>query len=328
MSPDSTLDFPISSKRALRTTARQVRATYRTLTDPVRRRRVLADALVQRAGQLTNSTYLAFEYPPAAEDVPRFGWGKPEHARLAAILAQGRQEYANRLCEFLSFQEELLRIGLDPTPIEPGWIQHPPWMLALDGVSLYGFMRSLAPSRYVEIGSGNSTKFVARAHRDGRLDTRITSIDPRPRAEIDELCDEVIRAPLETVDLTVFEGVRAGDMVFFDGSHRAFMNSDAVVFFLEILPALPPGVLVGVHDILLPWDYPPQWGQRYYSEQYLLGSYLLAEGATITPVLPCHYVGLEPSLKEILAPLWSNERMRGVDTRGFTFWLTTSDRAT
>ena len=285
-------------------------------------KRALANALIRRAGHLTNDTYLALEYPPAAADGPRFGWGKPQHARLAEILAEGRRDYAGRLRRFLSLEADLLRIGLEPTPVDPGWIQHPPWMLALDGVSLYSFTRTRAPGRYLEIGSGNSTKFVARARRDGGLATRIVSIDPHPRAEVDELCDEVIRAPLESIDPAVFEAVEPGDMVFFDGSHRAFMNSDAVVFFLEILPSLPAHVLVGVHDILLPWDYPPQWGPRYYSEQYLLACYLLAEGSAITPVLPCHYVGLEPSLNQILAPLWSNERMRGVDTRGFTFWLT------
>lgn len=320
------LQIPATSP--LRTKARRVRSTYRTLSNPALRRRALADALVHRAESLTNQTYLPFEYPPAAEDVPRFGWGQPEHARLAEILGRGRQSYAELLREFLSFEEDLLRIELEPTSLEPGWTQHPPWILALDGLSLYGFTRSRAPARYVEIGSGNSTKFVARARRDGRLDTRITSMDPHPRAEIDELCDDVIRAPLESADLTVFEALRAGDMVFFDGSHRAFMNSDAVVFFLEILPSLPAGVLVGVHDILLPWDYPPQWGPRYYSEQYLLGCYLLAEGTLITPVLPCHYVGLEPSLNQILTPLWSNESMRGVDTRGFAFWLMTNDHST
>ena len=48
-------------------------------------------------------------------------------------------------------------------------------------------------------------------------------------------------------------------MVFFDGSHRTFMNSDATVFFLEVLPTLPAGTLVGIHDIYLPDDYPADW---------------------------------------------------------------------
>jgi len=287
-------------------------------------RRALADTLLKGAERLNGSTYVELEYPPAAEDTPRFGWGRPAHAKLTELFAARDEQYADLLREFLAFEDGLLGIGTEPTATDPGWIQHPPWMLGLDGVSLYGFVRARSPRQYLEIGSGNSTKFVARARRDGDLDTRITSIDPHPRAEIDRLCDRVIRAPLESADLAVFEALEPGSIVFFDGSHRAFMNSDVAVFFVEILPSLPPGVLVGVHDILLPWDYPPQWGARYYSEQYLLACYLLAGGSFLTPVLPCHYVGLKPELSEILAPLWANERMPAVDPRGFTCWLSRS----
>ena len=45
-------------------------------------------------------------------------------------------------------------------------------------------VRSLRPRRIVEVGSGHSTRFLARAVADGGLDTRITAIDPRPRASI------------------------------------------------------------------------------------------------------------------------------------------------
>lgn len=309
----------------LRGRARRLRATCRTLATPALRDRALADVLIRGARHLAGHTYLQLEYPPAVEDVPRFGWGKPPHPQLTEIFAAGRVRYADLLRQFLTFQPSLLEIGVQPTVTEPGWIQHPPWMLALDGVSLYGLVRMRPPNRYLEIGSGNSTKFVARARRDGQLHTQIVSIDPHPRAEIDQLCDQVVRTPLESVDLALFEALEAGDIVFFDGSHRAFMNSDAVVFFVEILPSLPPGVVVGVHDILLPWDYPPQWGSRYYSEQYLLACHLLGGESCVAPILPCHYVSLDPELKEILAPLWANEHMRGVDTRGFTCWLITRD---
>jgi len=61
----------------------------------------------------------------------------------------------------------------------------------------------------MEIGSGNSTKFVARAKRDGALSARIVSIDPQPRAEVDRLCDEVIRAPLETVVIAPFNQLKS-----------------------------------------------------------------------------------------------------------------------
>ena len=52
-----------------------------------------------------------------------------------------------------------------------------------------------------------------RARRDGRLQTRIVSIDPRPRAEVDELCDRVLRVPLEAADLSVFDELSAATCV-------------------------------------------------------------------------------------------------------------------
>ena len=142
---------------------------------------------------------------------------------------------------------------------------------------------------YVEIGSGNSTKFVARAIADHRLDAEIISIDPEPRAEIDALCDQVLRSPLEHCDLGVFDTLGAGDIVFADNSHQSFMNSDVTVFFCEILPRLARGVIVGIHDIFLPDDYPADWAGRYYSEQYLLACYLLAETRRFDVVLPVHF---------------------------------------
>ena len=97
---------------------------------------------------------------------------------------------------------------------------------------------------------------------------------------MDAVCDTVIRQPLETLDTAgIIENLQAGDILFVDGSHRCFTNSDVTVVFLEILPRLQPGVLVHFHDILLPYDYPPAWSRRYYSEQYLLACWLL--GSTI-----------------------------------------------
>lgn len=284
-------------------------------------RRAVAGRLVGQAERLTGQTYIGLDYPPAADVTPRFGWGRPAHPLLTERLAEGHDTYAEHLRRILTYTDELLAIGREPTATEPGWIQRPPWVLGLDGASFYSFMRHNRPTRYVEVGSGNSTKFVARARRDGGLDTMVTSIDPHPRAEIDLLCDQVVRAPLEQAPATIFEPLAAGDIVFFDGSHRAFMGSDVAVFFLEILPRLASGVLVCVHDILLPWDYPPGWGTRYYSEQYLLAMHLLAREPIVTPLLPGHYVGLEPDLSRILEPLWEAPQLEGVDRRGFVFWM-------
>jgi hypothetical protein len=67
------------------------------------------------------------------------------------------------------------------------------WIPGLDGACLYAFVADRNPQTYFEVGSGNSTKFVRQAITDHNLQTRIVSVDPSPRAEVDQLCDEVLR---------------------------------------------------------------------------------------------------------------------------------------
>jgi hypothetical protein len=133
----------------------------------------------------------------------------------------------------------------------------------------------------------------------------------------------VIRQPLEAVDVAVFDQLEAGDILFIDGSHRCFMNSDVTVVFLEVLPRLRPGVLVEFHDILLPYDYPPSWKRRYYSEQYLLAACLLAGSERFSIVLPNMFISRDAELSSVLAPLWNEPRFKGVVRGGSSFWIET-----
>ena len=155
------------------------------------------------------------------------------------ILNAGRERYRQWLASFNQFQQFFLTIPKNPDPeqpSEPYWLNG--FMENLDPIALYSLVALHKPKRYVEIGSGNSTKFVRRAIRDHDLKTTITSLDPNPRAEIDSICDRCLRISLEDSDLTLFQELEEGDIVFMDGSHRVFPNSDATVFFLEVLPAL------------------------------------------------------------------------------------------
>ena len=117
-------------------------------------------------------------------------------------------------------------------------------------------------------GSGDAAKFARRAIQDHGLPTYLTSIDPQPRASIDRSCDRVVRSPLEEVDQQ-FAELQAGDFLFIDSSHRTFTNSDVTILFMNLLPRLRDGVVVHLHDIFWPFDYPPEWNDRYSSEQYL-----------------------------------------------------------
>ena len=173
----------------------------------------------------------------------------------------------------------------------------------------------------IEIGSGISTRFARRAVSDLALRTRIRSIDPCPREDIDKICDDVVRLPVEVVDLAVFDSLDSGDVLFFDGSHRAFQNTDVTIFFTEILPRLKPGVIVGIHDIFLPYDYPPEWYGRFYNEQYLLACYLLG-GDSWRILLPNYYVSKQPDLRSILDPIWTHPALSGIWYVGGAFWMT------
>jgi hypothetical protein len=193
------------------------------------------------------------------------------------------------------------------------------WLPSVDGATLYALLATRKPRLYLEIGSGNSTRFARRAIADLGLGTRIVSIDPQPRAEIDAICDEVIRRPLEAVAPSVFGELGAGDVVFFDGSHRSFANSDVTVFFTEILPAIPSGVVWGLHDIVLPDDYPVD-GCAYYNEQYLLASYLLGGAGSDEIVFPAYFASTRGRLP-LTAALFAEPELREAGAYGCGFWM-------
>jgi hypothetical protein len=257
---------------------------------------------------------------------PRFGYGRPEHSGIKTLLARNRSRYAERLNRFLALTDDLAAIPLQgrPAGTVPYWDNT--WLPPLDAFALYGFLVEANPRRYVEIGSGNSTKFARRAIEDHGLRTHVTSIDPAPRTHIDALCDVTIRSPLEETDLGIFAGLDAGDIVFLDGSHRVFMGSDVTVFFFEVMPLLRPGVLVHIHDILLPRDYPPYWRMRYYSEQYLLAAFLLADPARFEVELPNAFINGEDDLRDQLEPLWKRIALTEAHTPA-SFWLRITENA-
>jgi hypothetical protein len=263
---------------------------------------------------LNRANLLLVDYPVRPE--PRYGWGKPPHALLEEIIGRDRERYARTICSFTQYAADLQRIEQEPSsPTAPAWRNR--FTSGLDAIALYSFVCERRPGLYIEIGSGNSTKFVRRAIVDHSLQTRIVSIDPHPRAEVDGICDEVIRSPVESVDLTVFDRLGSGDLLYVDNSHRAFMNSDVTVVFVDVLPRLAPGVLVGLDDIYLPFDYPPEWRYRYYSEQYLLASLLLAGGDRLRIELPCAYVGQDRELRDVLRA----EILAGLPRGGTSFWV-------
>lgn len=75
------------------------------------------------------------------------------------------------------------------------------------------------------------------------------------------------------------------------------------------------------HDIFLPADYPPEWNQRFYSEQYLLACYLLAGSDPFQILLANSFISGDAELAGIVRPIWEAPAMRGVEIHGCSFWL-------
>jgi predicted O-methyltransferase YrrM len=176
------------------------------------------------------------------------------------------------------------------------------WFTGLDATLAYTMVRVVKPEQIIEIGSGHSTRFMARAISDGELDTRLISIDPAPRRAIDTLCHHVERRPLDGVALNLVSQLEHGDVLFLDGSHVLMPGTDVDLLGTHILPALASGTLVHVHDLFLPDDYPREWRWRNYNEQSLICA--LVGAGRLSVEFACHWVrSYQPTmLTDVFAP--------------------------
>ena len=178
-----------------------------------------------------------------------------------------------------------LRAIADAPPPAPRWEQD--WFPRLDAAMAYAMVRDHAPKRIVEVGSGHSTRFLARAVADGGGGVRFIAIDPAPRAAIAGLDVEVIQRTVQRADTTPYEGFAAGDILFIDSSHILMPGSDVDFLLNRVMPALPAGVVVHIHDIFLPDDYPRSWAWRGYNEQLAVAA--LLSGGGYRPLFASRY---------------------------------------
>jgi hypothetical protein len=253
---------------------------------------------------------------------PRYGFGKPAHGELYKIIDANRESYKQFLLKALSLKEFIWMIKDAKTEIDstkPTWNNG--FLPGLDIIGIYTIMNEYKPNKYIEIGSGNSTKVAFKAKTEQNLTTEIISIDPMPRAEIDHLASKIIREPFENIDFNILDELNENDILFVDNSHRILPNSDAMVFFLEILPRLKKGVIVHIHDVYLPYDYPQFMCDRFYSEQYGLAMYLLANPKKYETILPNYFIFEDRELADIIAPIWNHNHLKGVEKHGGSYWL-------
>ena len=193
---------------------------------------------------------------------------------LEPVFAAARPTMAALLSAAGGWMADFARFG-GPPPA-PRFEQD--WFPRLDAVAAYTILRTRRPARVVEVGSGHSTRVMARAVADAGLGTRILAIDPEPRADIAGLGVQILRRTVQRADPALFAALGAGDVLFVDSSHVLMPGSDVDLLFNGAMAALPSGALVHVHDMFLPDAYPAAWAWRGYNEQNALAPLLVGGG--------------------------------------------------
>lgn len=156
------------------------------------------------------------------------------------------------------------------------------WMFCSgDAEILYSLIRHFKPGRVIEIGSGFSTRIAKDALDKNRSEGETSQhicIEPYEAPWLEKLgVDQVIREKVETLPISYFQNLEKNDILFIDSSHVLRTGGDVVYEFLKLLPTLKSGVIVHIHDIFLPFEYPRKWlaNERWFwTEQYLLQSFL------------------------------------------------------
>jgi predicted O-methyltransferase YrrM len=174
---------------------------------------------------------------------------------------------------FATYRAEYERFPSTAEAAGAGFYLHNGYFESVDAEVLYCLVRATRPRQVLEVGSGFST-LVARQALDANGSGTIAAVDPEPRATISAAVDEHIATRVQDLPPAYFERLQEGDILFVDSSHVVSAGGDVNYLFFDVFPRLKRGVLVHVHDIFLPLEYPPRWVAAGNTEQHLLLAFL------------------------------------------------------
>lgn len=203
-------------------------------------------------------------------------------ARQLPGLNMNEAEQLALLVRF-DYADELQRLPARRSAHEPlAFYYENPAFTYGDAEYLYSIVRSLKPARIIEVGSGYSTLMAIEAIRANKQESdsyqcKHVCIEPYEMPWLESSGVEVLRTKVEDIPIDYFQQLQPNDILFIDSSHMIRPQGDVLYEFLELLPTLPSGVIVHIHDIFTPFDYPEEWIKghvRLWNEQYLLEAFL------------------------------------------------------
>ncbi|GCA91812.1 class I SAM-dependent methyltransferase [Microcystis aeruginosa] len=223
---------------------------------------------------------------------------QPIPNRQEIMTYSGKERPLSSIEWHLDKQTELVKYLLEKYALEFnnkeifsafGYSEESSGLISGDAEFLYAMVREKKPDRVIEIGSGGSTKIIAAALKINFIEnsqkSQLISIEPYPQDFLKDFANvskdfvefSLLTQKVESIELSVFESLQTNDILFVDSSHVFKSGSDVEFEFLQVYPRLQTGVLVHIHDIFFPYDYPTDWNlkeSRYWNEQYFLETFL------------------------------------------------------
>lgn len=187
-----------------------------------------------------------------------------------------------KLLARFDYADELMRLPLTKPDTNSFYYGNPNFVQG-DSECLYSLIRLYKPKRIFEVGSGFSTLMAREAiaqnqRENATYNCRHICIEPYEMGWLNDVTGiEVARQRIEQIDKRIFLELEENDILFIDSSHVIRPQGDVLCEYLEILPTLRNGVLIHIHDIFSPRDYPDQWlinEVKLWNEQYLLEAFM------------------------------------------------------
>lgn len=199
--------------------------------------------------------------------------------RLPGLELNGSEQL--ELLQEFNFSTDLMMLPLD-NPGDGSFYYRNTLFESGDAEYLFNCIRHFKPGNIIEIGAGFSTLMAQYAinknkEEDSSYQCSHTCIEPFEAPWLESTEANIIRDKVERVDPQIFQNLGNNDILFIDSSHVIRPQGDVLFEYLELIPTLKSGVLVHIHDIYTPRDYPDKWVLTYsklWNEQYLLEAYL------------------------------------------------------
>lgn len=243
-------------------------------------------------------------------------WQQEKYARGLYLDVDEYIKFLNKIC--FPYKDEFIRIPKEQDEDSSNnYYYNNEFFGTVDAEVLYSIIKCFKPKNIVEIGSGFSTRVmrlavdqlpsgtqkpmarevpVSEAPEDTHEGTRIICIDPQPRIDILNHADEHFAFCVENIEpAKIFNKIKRGDILFIDSSHWVATGNDVIFLFLEIIPQLPAGALIHIHDIFFPHDYPEEWVIKEgwgWNEQYLVHAFLMFN-ESFEILWPSHYMWIK-----------------------------------